>query len=99
VISVRFGFWTQPSWKGLVVPTLPVSTSKSGKPIPAGGDPKSALIIDRTVDDGLVLRFTAGSDKKDDPRLKVFIQVFNLPEVKQFIEEKIPAFIPPVSNS
>ena len=62
--------------------------------IPAGGDPKSALIIDRTVDDGLVLRFTARPDKKDDPRLKAFIQVFNSPEVKKFIEEKIPAFIP-----
>jgi D-methionine transport system substrate-binding protein len=62
--------------------------------IPAGGDPKSALIIDRTVDEGLVLRFTARPDKKDDPRLKAFIQVFNSPEVKQFIEEKLPAFIP-----
>uniref|UniRef100_UPI0038F7E82A MetQ/NlpA family ABC transporter substrate-binding protein n=1 Tax=Streptomyces galilaeus TaxID=33899 RepID=UPI0038F7E82A len=40
--------------------------------IPAGGDPKSALIIDRTVDDGLVLRFTARPDKKDDPRLRAF---------------------------
>jgi D-methionine transport system substrate-binding protein len=62
--------------------------------IPAGGDPKSALIIDRTVDDGLVLRFTARPDKKDDPRLKAFIEVFKSPQVKQFIEEKIPAFIP-----
>jgi D-methionine transport system substrate-binding protein len=67
--------------------------------IPAGGDPKSALIIDRTVDDGLVLRFTARPDKKDDPRLKAFIQVFNSPEVKHFIEEKIPAFIPAGFNS
>jgi D-methionine transport system substrate-binding protein len=62
--------------------------------IPAGGDPKSALIIDRTVDDGLVLRSTARPDKKDDPRLKAFIEVFKSPQVKQFIEEKIPAFIP-----
>lgn len=62
--------------------------------IPAGGDPKSALIIDRTVDDGLVLRFTARPDKKDDPRLRTLIEVFKLPEVKQFIEQKLPAFIP-----
>ncbi|WP_375788730.1 MetQ/NlpA family ABC transporter substrate-binding protein [Bradyrhizobium sp. Pha-3] len=62
--------------------------------IPAGGDPKSALLIDRTVDDGLVLRFTARPDRKDDPRLKAFIQVFNSPEVKKFIEDKLPAFIP-----
>lgn len=67
--------------------------------IPAGGDPKSALIIDHTVDDGLVLRFAARQDKKDDPRLKAFIQVFNSPQVKQFIEEKIPAFIPAGFNS
>jgi D-methionine transport system substrate-binding protein len=67
--------------------------------IPAGGDPKSALLIDRTVDDGLVLRFTARPDKKDDPRLKAFIEVFKSPEVKQFIEDKIPAFIPAGFNS
>jgi D-methionine transport system substrate-binding protein len=62
--------------------------------IPAGGDPKSALLIDRTVDDGLVLRFTTRADKKDDPRLAAFIKVFKSPEVKRFIEEKLPAFIP-----
>lgn len=67
--------------------------------ISAGGDPKTALVIDRTTDDGLVLRFTARADKKDDPRLKAFIQVFNSPEVKQFIEEKLPAFIPVGFNS
>ena len=62
--------------------------------IAAGGDPKTALIIDRSIDDGLVLRFTARADRKDDPRLKAFIQVFDSPQVKQFIEEKLPAFIP-----
>jgi D-methionine transport system substrate-binding protein len=62
--------------------------------IPAGGDPKSALIIDKTIDDGLVLRFTTRPEKKDDPRLKAFIQVFKSPEVKRFIDEKLPAFIP-----
>jgi D-methionine transport system substrate-binding protein len=67
--------------------------------IPAGGDPKSALAIDRTVDDGLVLRFTARPDRKDDPRLKAFIEVFKSPEVKQFIEQNIPAFIPAGFNS
>jgi ABC-type metal ion transport system substrate-binding protein len=43
--------------------------------IAAGGDPKTALIIDRTIDDGLVLRFTAKPEKKDDPRLKAFVEV------------------------
>ncbi|MFT4117621.1 MetQ/NlpA family ABC transporter substrate-binding protein [Bradyrhizobium sp.] len=62
--------------------------------IPAGGDPKSALIIDRTIDEGLVLRFTAKPEKKDDPRLRAFIDVFRSPQVKQFIEDKLPAFIP-----
>jgi len=65
----------------------------------AGGDPKTALIVDRTIDDGLVLRFTAKPEKKDDPRLKAFIEVFKSPQVKQFIEEKLPAFIPAGFNS
>jgi D-methionine transport system substrate-binding protein len=62
--------------------------------IPAGGDPKSALLIDRTVDDGLVLRFTARADRADNPKLKAFIEVFKSPEVKQYIEQNLPAFIP-----
>jgi D-methionine transport system substrate-binding protein len=67
--------------------------------IAAGGDPKTALIIDRTIDDGLVLRFTAKPEKKGDPRLKALIEVFKSPQVKQFIEEKLPAFIPAGFNS
>jgi D-methionine transport system substrate-binding protein len=67
--------------------------------VAAGGDPKTALIIDRTIDDGLVLRFAAKPEKKDDPRLKAFIEVFKSPQVKQFIEEKLPAFIPAGFNS
>lgn len=62
--------------------------------IAAGGDPKTALLIDKTLDDGLVLRFTARADRKDDPRLAAFVKVFKSPEVKRFIEEKLPAFIP-----
>lgn len=62
--------------------------------IPAGGDPKSALLIDKTIDEGLVLRFTARADKKDDPRLAAFIKIFRSAEVKRYIEEKLPAFIP-----
>jgi len=67
--------------------------------IAAGGDPKTALIIDRTIDDGLVLRFTAKPEKKDDPRLRAFIEVFKSPQVKRFIEDKLPAFIPAGFNS
>ena len=36
---------------------------------------------------------------QDNPRLKAFIEVFKSPEVKQFIEENIPAFIPAGFNS
>jgi hypothetical protein len=56
--------------------------------IPAGGDPKSALLIDRTVDDGLVLRFTARPDRKDDPRLKAFIEVFKSPQVNGWLPKR-----------
>jgi len=62
--------------------------------IGAGGDPKTALIIDRTIDDGLVVRFAAKPEKKDDSRLRTFIEVFKSPDVKHFIEGKMPAFIP-----
>jgi D-methionine transport system substrate-binding protein len=62
--------------------------------IGAGGDPKTALVIDRTIDDELVVRFTAKPEKQDDPRLRAFIGVFKSAEVKHFIEEKLPAFIP-----
>jgi D-methionine transport system substrate-binding protein len=46
-----------------------------------------------------VLRFTAKPEKKDDRRLKAFIEVFKSPQVQQFIEEKLPAFIPAGFNS
>lgn len=35
--------------------------------IAAGGDQISALIIDQTIDEGLVLRFAARAGKKDAP--------------------------------
>lgn len=62
--------------------------------IPAGGDPKSALIVDRDPNEQFVLRFVARPDRKDDPRLRAFIAEFKKPETKAFIEEKLPAFIP-----
>jgi D-methionine transport system substrate-binding protein len=40
------------------------------------------------------LRGASRRRKKDDPRLKAFIQVFKSAEVKKFIDEKLPAFIP-----
>jgi D-methionine transport system substrate-binding protein len=67
--------------------------------IAASGDPKTALIIVRTTNDGLVLRLTAKPEKKDDPLLRAFINVFKSPQVKQFIEDKLPAFIPAGFNS
>jgi len=62
--------------------------------IPAGGDPKSALITDRTIDEGLVLRFTARADKKDDKRLRAFVDVFKSAPVKEYVDTKLTAFIP-----
>jgi D-methionine transport system substrate-binding protein len=44
-------------------------------------------------------RFTARPEKPDDPRLKAFIEVFKSPQVRQFIEAKLPAFIPAGFNS
>jgi D-methionine transport system substrate-binding protein len=39
------------------------------------------------------------SKPSDDPRLKAFIAVLQSPQVKRFIEEKLPAFIPAGFNS
>ncbi|MFE1602179.1 MetQ/NlpA family ABC transporter substrate-binding protein [Methylobacterium sp. ID0610] len=62
--------------------------------IPAGGDPNTALLLDRSADDQFVLRFTAREDRKDDPRLRRFIETFKAPAVKTFIERNLPAFVP-----
>lgn len=60
----------------------------------AGGDPNTALLVDRAADDHFVLRFVARQDRKDDPRLRRFIETFKAPEVKAFIETKLPGFVP-----
>lgn len=62
--------------------------------IPAGGDPKSALVVDDSANPNFVLRFTARDDHKDDPRLRRFIETFKQPEVKAFVQQKLPAFVP-----
>ncbi|ACL57629.1 MetQ/NlpA family ABC transporter substrate-binding protein [Methylobacterium nodulans] len=62
--------------------------------IPAGGDPNSALLLDRSADDQFVLRFTAREDRKNDPRLRRFVETFKAPEVKSYIERNLPAFVP-----
>lgn len=64
--------------------------------IPAGGDPKSALVVDREPNEQFVLRFVARPDRRDDPRLRAFINEFKRPETRAFIEEKLPAFIPAI---
>ncbi|WP_407529760.1 MetQ/NlpA family ABC transporter substrate-binding protein [Methylobacterium oryzisoli] len=60
----------------------------------AGGDPNTALLVDRAADDQFVLRFVARQDRKDDLRLRRFIETFKAPEVKAFIETKLPGFVP-----
>ncbi|WP_238314049.1 MetQ/NlpA family ABC transporter substrate-binding protein [Methylobacterium crusticola] len=62
--------------------------------VAAGGDPNTALLIDRSADDQFVLRFVTREGHKDDPRLRRFIETFKAPEVKAFIETRLPGFVP-----
>jgi len=61
--------------------------------IPAGGDPSSALVLDKTPDDQFIIRFVTRPEKKNDPRLLALLSVFKTTEVRTFIEQKMPAFI------
>ncbi|MBR1218213.1 MetQ/NlpA family ABC transporter substrate-binding protein [Bradyrhizobium sp. U87765 SZCCT0131] len=62
--------------------------------IPAGGDPKSALLLDKTPDEQFIIRFITRPEKKDDPRLKALLAEFRTDDVRAFIAAKLPAFIP-----
>ena len=62
--------------------------------IPAGGDPKSALLLDTTADEHFIIRFVTRPEGKDDPRLQRFLAAFKSDEVRRFIAERLPAFIP-----
>ncbi|MBN8943083.1 MAG: MetQ/NlpA family ABC transporter substrate-binding protein [Rhizobiales bacterium] len=62
--------------------------------IPAGGDPKSALLLDTTPDEHFIIRFVTRPENKDDPRLRRFLVAFKSPEVRTFIADRLPAFIP-----
>lgn len=62
--------------------------------IPAGGDPKSALLLDTTADDHFIIRFVTRPEAKGDPRLQRFLAAFKSDEVRQFIAARLPAFIP-----
>jgi D-methionine transport system substrate-binding protein len=52
--------------------------------LPAGIDPKTALILEGT-DTPFSLIWTAPSKSKDDPRIKKLIGIYRSPEVKDFI--------------
>ncbi|WFT78814.1 MetQ/NlpA family ABC transporter substrate-binding protein [Methylobacterium sp. CB376] len=63
-------------------------------PLAAGGDPNTALLVDRAADDQFVLRFVAREDRKDDPRLRRFVETCKDPQVKAFIRRTLPGFVP-----
>jgi D-methionine transport system substrate-binding protein len=52
--------------------------------LPAGLDPKTALILEGT-DTPFSLIWTAPSKSKDDPRIRKLIGIYRSPEVKEFI--------------
>jgi D-methionine transport system substrate-binding protein len=61
-----------------------------------GIPPEASLISDGFGDAHYGLHFVARADRKDDPRIARFIDVFRSPAVKQFIAAKYGKFIVPL---
>ncbi|MDR3531049.1 MAG: MetQ/NlpA family ABC transporter substrate-binding protein [Rhodopila sp.] len=62
----------------------------------AGGDPGTALLTDGAGDTHYALNFVVREDRKNDPRILRFIDIYRSPEVKAFITEHYGKFITPV---
>lgn len=62
--------------------------------LPAGLDPKTAMILEGT-DTPFSLIWTTSSKKKDDPRIKKLIAIYRSPEVKDFILGKFNGSVIP----
>ncbi|MCZ0732868.1 MetQ/NlpA family ABC transporter substrate-binding protein [Phreatobacter sp. AB_2022a] len=62
--------------------------------IPAGGDPKSALLLDTTADEHFIIRFVTRPENRGDARLRRFLTAFKSDDTRRFIAARLPAFIP-----
>jgi D-methionine transport system substrate-binding protein len=62
----------------------------------SGGDPDSALLADGGGDPHYALNFVVRADRKDDPRILQFVEIYRSPEVKAFIVERFGKYMRPV---
>jgi len=62
----------------------------------SGGDPDSALLTDGGGNPHYALNFVVRADRKDDPRILRFVDIYRSPEVKAFVLEHYGTYITPV---
>jgi D-methionine transport system substrate-binding protein len=62
----------------------------------SGGDPASALLTDGQGDPHYALNFVVREDRKDDPRILRFVDIYRSPAVKQFNVQHYGKYIRPV---
>lgn len=61
----------------------------------SGGDPKSALVTDGEGNQYYAVEYVVRADRKDDPRIRKFIEIAKSPEVREFIKTRFDGVIVP----
>jgi D-methionine transport system substrate-binding protein len=62
----------------------------------SGGDPTTALLTDGAGDPHYALNFVVREDRKNDPRILRFVDIYRSPEVKAFILDHYGKYLTPV---
>jgi D-methionine transport system substrate-binding protein len=62
----------------------------------SGGDPSTALLTDGARDPHYALNFVVREDRKNDPRILRFVDIYRSPEVKAFIVAHYGTYLTPV---
>ena len=62
----------------------------------SGGNPEAALLSDGAGNPHYALNFVVREDRRNDPRILRFVEIYRSPEVKTYIEAHYSKFITPV---
>jgi D-methionine transport system substrate-binding protein len=62
----------------------------------SGGDPATALLTDGAGNAHYALNFVVRDDRRNDPRILRFVEIYRSPEVKAFILERFGTYVSPV---
>ena len=62
----------------------------------SGGDPDTALLTDGAGNPHYALNFVVRQDRRNDPRILRFVEIYRSPEVKTYIQTRYGRFITPV---